>query len=171
MSGRGNIVMVGVGILVGLMSMAVGVWNPVGFYLYPVLWFLIVIYFNSTESALWTYVAAAGLTSGWQKSDIVPEIIALMACVIFLQIVFRHWLVHRNLLSWLVAGIAVQMIYLLGRYLWQILMVDFGSSYWLTITWYSVIFFLLYNTLGIIIIYVIGRSLRARSEVNHLLKI
>ncbi|OIO46691.1 MAG: hypothetical protein AUJ28_02225 [Parcubacteria group bacterium CG1_02_37_51] len=135
-----------------------GAWGSIGTAIHLVACFVIIAYFYISQTMAWWLALVGGFILDLHGHNFGEEMIFLSMIILILNILFRRWLVNRNLISLFFAGLISFSFYYLGLYLWQLLFVNtFQYFQYPTLSWSVFGIFLMVNIITIIVCFGILR--------------
>jgi len=129
-------------------------WGMWGSVMHPVLWSIIFISFYTRSHYLWLFVIAGGFFIDILSPNFGLNLLALSFVAISLKLVYRYWMPHRNLVSWLVAITVSLLSYLLAvTVLYKSLGVLWRWHDVADMTWERISVFAITNFVGLLILF------------------
>ena len=130
------------------------VWGSNGSLLVPVFWGILAAFFYSNKSPRWLLVIICGVVLGWQGNLFGVDLISLSLLGMVFSFILGHWLIHKNFVGWLIAGLLGLPFYLLTRTLVQRLFDYSVDKIWSWyFNWQQLFYFIIFNLIALIICY------------------
>ncbi|MFH1667568.1 MAG: hypothetical protein ABH884_00920 [Candidatus Komeilibacteria bacterium] len=135
-----------------------GAWGGIGTLIHLVACFIIIAYFYINQTIAWWLALVGGFILDLHGHNFGEEMLFLMMIILILNILFKRWLVNRNLISLFFASLVSLSFYYLGLYIWQLLFVNTLQYFqYPTLSWSDFGIFLIVNIITIIICFWILR--------------
>lgn len=126
-------------------------WGSLGYLAKPILWALLLVVFFATSFTKWMLAVVAGIILDLYSGLFGQELITLLVIILLLNIIFRHWLVHRNFVSWFIASCVTLVVYILMVYLTNLILgAIFKWQFSWQFSWQQLLYFLFINLIAFV---------------------